>query len=125
MEKVDFINYDQVHQIGITCVRALTGDDVPLLGRCHNNLSLCNLLLRHLTISCELPDLDAKGFEPLRKVQNHFLNQGLHRSYIDDLGLREIKDSTRLVMRFPQFIEDSEHSHIGLSRLDEHSEGIN
>src|SRR5690242_4592813 len=89
VEQVNLIDTNELDEVDVAGVSRLTGNDVVLLGRCDDYLSLGNLLLRQLAITGKLRDLDAVGFQTFPKVTNLFSDQSLEGSNIYDLEVIE------------------------------------
>ena len=93
MEQMDLINDDQFDQVNICAFTRLARDDIPLLGRSHDDLSLVNLLLRKMGISGKLPDHYAVVDESFLEISNDLSYKSLHGSDVDDLECLSVNSS--------------------------------
>ncbi|KJR89206.1 uncharacterized protein SPSK_05806 [Sporothrix schenckii 1099-18] len=124
VQQVNLVNDNQAHEVGIRQVGGFARDDIPLLGRRHNDLGLGDLLLGELAVASQLADADAKGLEPLAKVADLLLDEGLERRNVDNLERVEVDLARLRVAVVVDGAQDGQHGHVGLAaargRADQH-----
>jgi len=63
VEKMDSINDDEAHAVGVRSVGHFPRYDIPFLWSGNNDLRLCDLLLGHLGVASKLANFDTKDLE--------------------------------------------------------------
>jgi hypothetical protein len=114
VEEMNLVDDDKADEVGVTRIRRLASDNVPLLRSSNDNLSLGDLLLRELTITGEFVNDDVERLETGREVADHFLDEGFHRSDVDDLEGGEVELACARVAVLGELVEDREHGDVGL-----------